>query len=507
MTGKKVVYLPLDERPCNERFPKLLFQAEELDVVSPKPLGNKKIPADTLAVADFLRRESRDADYAVIAMDMLLYGGLLPSRLHHDTQETLEERLGVIREIRQANPGLKLYLFQCIMRCPRYSSDDEEPDYYAVCGSEIHQMGVLQHKKQLGMDCEYRKDTLLERMPQGALDDYLGRRRVNLQMNLSVLQMAAEGIIDFLVLPQDDSAPYGYTAMDQHRLRERIRQLGLSDRVCIYPGLDELGLTMLCRVRNDMEQKTPRVYVKYASLKAPFAVPLYEDRALGETVKYQLMAAGCLQCASETGADLILAVSAPADNMQEARDQPADSREYNVERSLAELMYAVKKYVEWGIPVTIADNAYANGGELEIIGILDRNELLLKIAGYAGWNTSSNTIGTAVAQGVKYLYDGDSDSHRNFLLLRYLEDVGYCCVIRREITDNELPRAGMNYFDVREETGIVSDMVKDRLERFVEQQLGSISRDVTIHRISMPWRRMFEVHIEASCRQGVGGLI
>lgn len=500
MAGTKVVLIPLDERPCNYNYPTMLYKNTDVQIVKPAQLGQKKTPADVDSLADFLVKESKDAEYAVIAMDTLLYGGLIPSRLHNRTKEDVMERLELLRQIKEANPSLKIYAFQCIMRCPRYSSNDEEPDYYGEFGTEIHRLGISVHKEELGLPCEYKKDELLSKIRQEDLKDYLDRRSFNLQFNVEVLKLAKEHIIDFLIIPQDDSVPYGYTAMDQKKVRYQIREQGLSDKVYIYPGADEIELTLLSRVMNDMQRRTPKVYVKYASVKAPFIIPLYEDRPLGESVKYQLMSAGCIQVNSEADADFILALNAPSDNMQEAKGQPAENFEYDVERSMAEFIYAIEYYMEQGIPVTIGDNAYANGGEIELVNILNRKGLLLKVAGYAGWNTSANTIGTSIAQGVKYLYYGDDHAHKEFLLLRYLEDVGYCSITRKEVTEQELPALNMDYFDVRDQRGIVSEIVKQRIEKFAQYYLDSVEEHIDIRQVSMPWHRMFETEIIVTYR-------
>ncbi len=500
MTKAKVVFIPLDERPCNYNFPSLLFDSEDFRIVKPKVLGDKKQAADVEQLASFLKRECTDADYAVIAMDTLLYGGLIPSRLHYKSKEDVRRQLMLLQTLKEQNPKLKIYAFQCIMRCPSYSSDDEEPDYYGQCGSEIHKLGALLHKEQLGILDQETKDYLFKQIPEEALQDYCNRRNFNLEQNLEVLKLAKEKVIDFLIIPQDDSAPYGYTAMDQQKVRNKITEYGLTESVYVYPGADEIGLTLIARAMNELEEKTPKVYVKYASIKAPFLIPSYEDRPLGETVKYHLMAAGCLMVASESDADLILALSAPASMMKEASLQPVKNSDYEVERNLAEFVYAMEQYIKLGIPVTIGDNAYANGGELELIAILDRKELLLKVAGYAGWNTSSNTIGTAIAQGVKYLYQGDHLSHREFLLLRYLEDAGYCALIRKEITEKKLSEIHMNYFDIKEKQGVVSELVKEQLLEFANNRLSSIKDHIQINSVSMPWRRMFETEILVSYR-------
>ena len=497
---KKVVLLPLDERPCNFKFPYQIFHSDDFLIDRIEPLGDKKIPADVNEVSRMLEEKCKDADIAVLAMDTLLYGGLIPSRLHHFNKAEVMERLNLLREIKKLNQKLKIYAFQCIMRCPKYSSSDEEPDYYEYCGEQIHQLGNVIHKESLGITSEYKKEVLLSQIKKEDLEDYESRREFNLSFNLGVLKLAKEGVLEYLIIPQDDSAPYGYTAMDQILVRKEVLANCLSDKVIIYPGADEIEMTLLSRAMNEVRGKRPKVYVKYASVFAPYQTPAYEDRSLGETVRYHIMAASCIQVDSVLEADFVLALSAPGGKMLEAVNQPAANTDYDVERNLTEFAYAIDTFCSEGKPVTIGDNAYANGSDLELIAILNQKELLLKVAGYAGWNTSSNTIGTALAEGVKYLYYGSNKEHKEFLLLRYLEDAGYCGFIRKEITEKELPALGMTYFDIKEQQGAVSELVKKYLQHFADTKLTSIAKHIQIEEVKMPWRRMFETDITVSYR-------
>lgn len=495
---KKVVLLPLDERPCNFNFPGLLFHFDKMEIIQPTELGDKKVPADLQKIEDFVRQECMDADYAVLSIDTLLYGGLIPSRLHSCKEEDAIKRLDLLRTMKRENPSLILYAFACIMRCPRYSSSDEEPDYYAYCGEQLHKLGACIHKQKLGTDTTEEQGALRNQIPDKDLADYTKRREFNLAMNLKTAELVEEGVIDFLIIPQDDSAEFGYTAMDQIAVREFIAAHTLQNRIYIYPGADEVALTLLSRVANHMAEKTPKVYVKYASIHAPFSIPPYEDRSLGETVKSHLMAAGCLQTDSVTEADFILGLTAPARNMQEAVCQPVTTLDYAVERNLTEFVYAVKQYIAEGKVVTIGDNSYVNGGDLELMDMLEQDRLLFKLAGYAGWNTSANTIGTAIAQGVLYLYRGSCREALDFLALRYLEDAGYCGHIRKVVTEEELPFLSMNYFDVREKDGVVSEIVKKRLLAFMQERYPSLAKHLELKAVHMPWRRMFEVELEAA---------
>ena len=123
--------------------------------------------------------------------------------------------------------------------------------------------------------------------------------------------------------------------------------------------------------------------------------------------------------------------------------------------------------------------------------------LLDKVAGYAGWNTSANTLGTAIAEGVDAYHFGITQSHQNFLAERYLEDAGYCGLVRARVT-RTLSQYGMNYFDVHEQNGIISEKVREELERFARKELSSIAPRVNLQHVWMPWRRMFEVGLDAT---------
>ncbi len=498
---KKIVLLPLDERPCNMEFPYKLYHSEELQLILPKRLGNKKLPAQAEEMKEFLLTNTKEADALILSMDTLLYGGLIPSRLHHLDYATVMKRHSLLRDLKRNNPNLIIYAFQCIMRCPGYSSSEEEPDYYEIYGEKIHELGELLHKSRLGENNSSELNVLMGSLDQTALYDYTERRKFNLEFNLKTLEYVKEEVIDFLIIPQDDSSAYGYTAMDQETVRKQLEIKLLQDKVLIYPGADEIGLTLLSRIVNTFHNKKPKVYLKYSSIHAPYIIPAYEDRALGETIKYQLLAANCRITDSYEAADFCLAVNCPANHMMESEDQPVRNRDYQVERNITEFTSFLEDCIQDHIPVTIGDNAYANGGDLDLIALLNKRELLDQMIGYAGWNTSSNTLGTSISQGVHFLYYGKNRQHMDFLALRYVEDAGYGGVVRTYIAKQLLPDLGMSYFDVKETDGLASSLVKDYLLKFIHENIGSLAKNIKLHNVTLPWKRMFEVGIDVEYHQ------
>ncbi|WP_046212659.1 DUF4127 family protein [Paenibacillus wulumuqiensis] len=522
----KIVIMPLDERPCNYNFPYELGKSTDCKVVRPplEWMGHKKQPADTARLWTWTELECLRAQGAVLSLDTLLYGGIVPSRLHELDQAEIARRMDQLRQLKEQNPGLTLYAFQLIMRCPQYSSSDEEPDYYADWGREIFRKGYLEHlDEEQSLDPAEQEELsdINARLPQEVLDDYLGRRAVNREANRLALRYVEEGIIDFLIFPQDDSAPYGYTARDQRLVREAIREKNLGLRVYMYPGADEVGCTLLARMVNHLQSAVPSVYVRFGSVEGPHIIPAYEDRRLYETLKYQIIAAGGMIVSSESEADLVLLLNTPGEKMGEAVNQGKPSANYDTERTLVELVEyagylldkissdkqapeyppAASRHNDSATSparnrrpvVAIADIAYANGGDLELLSLLRQRGILYRLAGYAGWNTSSNTLGTVIAQSMIHVHYGMTPDHLNFLALRYVEDFGYDSVVRKALSSGPIQELGLDKFLLDGPRGQVSRMVRQGLEQFIHDHLQQEGHSIRIMDCYMPWNRMFEV--------------
>ena len=494
---KKIVLLPLDERPCNYDFPYKLFQSDEFQIVRPKELGDKKTPGDIQKIREFLLEECKDAYGLIVSVDTLLYGGLIPSRLHKETVETLKGRLEVFKELKEANPQLKTYAFTCIMRCPSYSNADEEPDYYDDYGTEIHKIGIAKHKMILGMDTEENYLKLRSEVPEEVLADFEGRRVINRELIKETIFYYKNGYIDALVIPQDDSAPLGYTAIDQQEIRSLIQKECLTDEVILYSGADEVALSLAARLINDIKGVHPKVYVKYATEAAKMMIPRYEGVRLGTTIGFHILSAGCIQVDDESQADILMVVTAPDNMMEESFHQPSISPNYNAERNMAEVMrYVVSKLAE-GKRVAITDNAYSNGGELDLIRMMNKHGILMDVCAYAGWNTNGNTLGTVMAEAVYDFHFGVTPQKQDFLVERYLEDMAYCGHVRGNVT-KQIAGTELFTFATKEIQDQVAAMVKDQLVDFANEYMTSIADKVTVKHVSMPWKRMFEVRLDAS---------
>ena len=491
----KLIYIPLDERPCNYYFAQRIAKGSEVEVIAPDImlLGNKKEPASFDGIKKFILENVAFADALVISLDMLLYGGIIPSRLHHFTEEELCERLALVDEIKAINPKIKIYAFALIMRCPKYSSSDEEPDYYEYCGREIFLTGQAKHKLQLGIINEAEAGTLISEYADAIgdnLKDFEARRITNRNMLIKAVEELHKSI-DFLIIPQDDSAEFGYTSMDREAIKNALKENGLDD-VAMYPGADEVGMTLLARAACEYKGITPRIYCEFPHKDAPNITPLYEDRPLYKTLPFQIGSAGCAEVDDKENADIHLYLNYPAYDPVEVWQEKSAGYD---ERNLEEFISQIKCSIASSKVTALADGAYCNGGDKEFLQMLGKEMDLLSLSAYAGWNTSSNTLGTVICQAVFVLLFGDSADQRRFLAERIYEDVGYCGCIRAHVTNNVLPKMGYNYFDAGETDGEVAKIVKKELEKYIAENFPELVQRYEISICRMPWKRMFEVDL------------
>lgn len=493
---KKIFMVPLDERPCNYGFPSIMPHAG-FEVVMPPIgiMGLKKRPADTDAIAAWLLNNVEPDSLVILSMDTLIYGGLIPSRLHHDSVETLSKRAEVVLKLKEKYPSVRIFAFETLMRCPFYSLSDEEPDYYATYGAEIHKYGIYTHKKRLEI-ISTEEDKELTRLssviPSDVLEDFEGRRAINVQVLFNTLKMVKDGVIEAFVIPQDDSAPYGYTAMDQLVVRDFLRENRLTLKVPVYPAADDTGFTMLNRAVNDYHAYSPKVFVYYASTKGATVIPSFEDRIIDATVKNQILAAGMTRVYSLLEADVLLAVNIGGKMLYDAKKEEY-AVPYDIERNLAEYITQIEYAMSLGKVVAVADVAYPTGADHELMAILRDSGLLLKIHAYASWNTSSNTIGTVLCQSSLYFHGRDEIGNKKFLLHRYYDDVGYCSHTRTFIDITAVPENGCTVFKLDGVRGKCVAAAKTELIRYMSETYPELSQYVKDVQVSSPWNRTFEM--------------
>jgi Protein of unknown function (DUF4127) len=447
---KNVLLLPCDTRPPTLEYPHQLARAAGLEMRSPPPsmLNNLNIPGDTKAITAWLREGARWADVAIITLETLCLGGMIPARRVTDSLEVALERLELLPELKRLNPNLRILAYGVIVRVAHDNDPFEEKPYYGEWGKQLRLVSEWTDRvDRRGITGSVERDqdvTMLEQaraaVPKDILGDWLGTRERNHALHQRALELLADGTLEHLCLTLDDTTPYGLAARDRRRLEARIDALQVWDRADVYPGADEVAAVLLARAMVNHSGRKPKVFVRYPSTQAEQAVMLYEDRLLGELVKAHLRAAGCVPASRPNTADLIFAVNAPAS--KQAHRQPNFEVVDTANRHLPEFLGRIQDDLEAQRLVVIADVAYANGAEDRLIKLLLENIDVTKLAGFGAWNTAGNTLGGAIASGVIALECRDPMALQEANFSRFVDDWLYQGRVRgevREVFENPSP--------------------------------------------------------------------
>ena len=493
----RILYLPLDERPCNYRFPELQLprDAPVILVRPPKTLlGTKKRPAAVDELHTWLDQELPRADQAILSIEMVLYGGLLPSRIHTLTWAELEARIDRFEQLLLGarRHGTVVAAYGMIMRTPAYSSSEEEPDYYAAYGAEVFTRGYLDHKRAvtgLSNDESARLTAALRALPRWVIADYERRRAGNLAALRRVVGYLERGLITRLVVPEDDTAPYGYGPREKWALLDLVRRRGLAARVLSYPGADEVGATMVAAAVLGCTGRPPRIYPFFVDARARSIVPKYESRPIGESVVAQIRAVGGEPVARAEYADVIAAVhtsAAPMANAWLQQETNGSERETVFVDRIVSLADATAP------SIVVADCAYANGGSTRLVHELERRNVWPAVAAYAGWNTCGNTIGTALAAGVLYWRFRDREQRLANLVYRIADDWSYQSIVRRDLSAHTTQSSPV------EPSAGTADDARSRITALWTATFatGTLPADPGLSALRFPWKRLFEVDLD-----------
>ena len=204
--------IPLDERPVNTRYPQMLGAIGGVDVRLPprEALGRQRDPADLPAVAAWLREAAGTAQAALVSTDFLGYGNLISARISHDSAADVLARLNLLAEI---SPACPVHAFSLITRAPQADDCVEEPPYWCRWGVTLARFSRLRHRAEHGAlpDDEAAEMARLEAsIPADVRADWLTRRLRNHAVTLGLLDLAARGRLESLLITSDDTAPFGF---------------------------------------------------------------------------------------------------------------------------------------------------------------------------------------------------------------------------------------------------------------------------------------------------------
>lgn len=427
----KICFIPIDNRPvCYNLAKDIAAIDENIELFIPPRefLGDLTRSAGVNEIIEWIENIP-ECDAMVISLDTIAYGGLIPSRRFTDSLEDIKSRL---KRLKPSLKNKKVYAFSSIMRISNNNYNEEEKEYWKDWGKKIF---------------EYSYSGVNDGIPQAILDDYLATRKRNFEINKTYLNWG----LNTLIFSKDDCAPKGFN-VDEARELER---LGAKTKT----GADEIPLTLLARAI----EKEIKVFVEFTEPDYKDCISNYEDVSIEKSVQGQLELGGFTQVQTREEADVILIVN----NFIEKQGEHVMGWTTQPFR---------KTFTPPDKPYAIADVRYANGADNDFVEQLLPQIDLKNFYGYAGWNTSANTIGSLIA-GVKVRWNAgkyNEAAFKRLQIIRFLDDWAYQANVRGMIE---------NPCDIQ-------DLMKP-----YEIKLAEIFGQIPPIEYLYPWSRKFEVEI------------
>lgn len=495
---EKILYIPHDNRPVVNQQTAEVLERAGYQIVMPPPelLGNRDDLGHPDKLWDWLERNTdKDIKAAVLSSDSLLYGSLVGSRKHYYGKQLVLERAKLFQEYLKKNKNLPVYVFGSVMRTPRTgeASGYEEPDYYRNYGTNIFRYTSLVDKRELeGLNEREKKEFafLKKLIPERAMTDWMDRRGKNFEANELLIDMARKNMFNCLLLGRDDNAPFSQTHLEGRNLHQYGKNID-QRRYQTIAGIDEVGLMVLARAVNDLTQTSPTIYVSYNTGAGPNIIPSYSDENVDKTINSEIVAMGARRVNDPSRADFIFAVNTnPNGITYEAAGALNDSQEREGTNYFVNM---VKKYVDSGRPVVVADIAFANGSDNALMRRLKEQNLLFKLHAYAAWNTPTNALGFAMGTGILAKNMKLSDK-RQLLLTRYIDDWGYQANVRG-VVNTQLRQMHGGFFNaLNEKRSYATERCKTLIQDFANKNLDNVNFDGGFQ-VKFPWNRMFESDI------------
>ena len=142
-----------------------------------------------------------------------------------------------------------------------------------------------------------------------------------------------------------------------------------------------------------------------------------------------------------------------------------------------------KQIPKFDKPFFVADILNANGADNNFVENLIK-EKLDKFYGYSAWNTTGNTLGSAISSALTYFTATfrDEEIFEKLQVVRFLDDWAYQANVRAEIRDE---KANL-------QNGIIYSKMKN-FENIILEKFNNKGIEI---KYSYPWNRFFEIRVD-----------
>lgn len=460
MAGLNIAFIPIDNRPvCYTLAQQIAAIDRDLALFLPprEMLGDLNRSADINGIFSWLKK-LENIDSIVVSLDTIAYGGLIPSRRSCETFEEIKNRMeSFFALLREKNA--KVYAFSSIMRISNNNINEEEKEYWSLYGEKIFKYSYELHKN--APDTDVKAD-----VPPEIIQDYLKTRQRNFEINKMYLNLSKQGVFETLVFSKDDCAKYGLNVGEAQVLEESIRANALN--ALVKTGADEIPLSLLSRALAG--GRGIKIAPVFTQKDYTNRISKYEDVSVSDSVRGQIELAHC-EVADVSDADIILVVN----NFKQEQGELVMG--VDVEGFDGEIELPQKPYL-------IADILNANGADNSFVKKFFEKQIDWdKFLGYAGWNTTGNTLGSALCCAiVKFLANNpDEAAFKKVQAVRFLDDWAYQANVRKALKLR---------FDKPDIEALKTFM--QPFEKTLQEKTGL---DLSTTKYSYPWNRFFEIEV------------
>ncbi len=458
---KKIALIPIDNRPvCYELAQDIAAIDENIELFLPPKwlLGDLKKNSRIDGIYSWVESLA-EVDYLIVSLDTIAYGGLIPSRRTTESFQEIKARIDKFVDLFKRK-NAKILAVSSIMRISNNNINEEEKEYWSKYGKKI-----FKYSWELSKNGEAKTD-----VPPDIIEDYILTRKRNFEINCAYIEYAESGIFDTLVLSKDDCAEFGLNIQECRKFEAMIKEKELKN-VLLKTGADEIPLSLLSRAVT--EGKSIKIAPVFTRPEGIGKISKYEDVTVAESVKGQILLAGAAPAAPDD-ADIILFVN----NFPEIQGELVMGVDVEGFKQDFELP---KK------PFLIADILNANGADNDFINILTEKDFFKgNFLGYAGWNTTGNTLGSALCCAlVKFCAKNyNEDAFKKVQTVRFLDDWAYQANLRKYLRNT-----------VKNPDPSELKKVMRPFERLIARKLGTNYAQIAYE---FPWERFFEVFVKIS---------
>lgn len=482
-----IAFIPLDSRPVCYQLP---IQTANLDkknnILLPdiSLMGSNKKIADIEGILDWLSRLT-DIDVIIISLDTIAYGGLVSSRKSNDDYYEIKSRIERLKEILNKK-NARIFAFSSIMRISNNNINDEEKEYWSEYGTKIFEYSYNMHKLEKMFKTSRLTTNCNESgIPEDILKDYSETRKRNFEINKYYIELKKQGLFDTLVFSKDDCAAFGFNVKEAEELKNLSSNI---ENIYIKTGADEIPLSLLSRAIN--KNKNIKIAPVYTNPDTIGKISKYEDISVKESVESQIKLAGGIVEEPEN-CDLILLVN-------NFRNEQGELVMNIYESGFSSKLSLPQK------PYFIADILNANGADNNFVEALFEQDFSKNFYGYSAWNTTGNTLGSAISAALTYFSAKEKNKNmfQELQLTRFLDDWAYQANVRGKIRNNN---ENLSNNIIKNEMKPFEQILAEKFSYQISHSSADSSSPSECYSLqnsepayTFPWNRFFEIKITIS---------